>query len=210
MGEKLYLSGRGARDNETLYCFIDEEDKDLEEYRWYFNEKTQYVFRMEEGKTIYLHKCVAKRKYPEERDWWRNGEKLTVDHINRCRIDNTRDNIRLATRSEQQLNRALSINNKSGYTGVSYEKKRKMWKADITIQRENINLGRYEEKSDAVRIRRLANYIKMKMRAEDVEDLRDELRVVGGEYLGLCSEEERKEYYKTVRRMFKHRCADGV
>jgi len=47
----------------------------------------------------------------------REGE-MTFDHIDRNNQNNCADNIRLATRSEQGINRNIQINNKSGYKNI--------------------------------------------------------------------------------------------
>lgn len=46
---------------------------------------------------------------------WPDGD---IDHINRDKTDNRISNLRLVSRSENQLNRKRNRNNKSGYNGV--------------------------------------------------------------------------------------------
>ena len=43
---------------------------------------------------------------------------LSIDHINRDTLDNTRENLRIATRSEQNINQGMQKNNTSGVKGV--------------------------------------------------------------------------------------------
>ena len=69
---------------------------------------------------------------------------LQVDHINRDRLDNCRTNLRLATRSQNQANKAPGqVNNTSGYKGVTAQGN--AWEARIKVNREGIYLGRYPD-----------------------------------------------------------------
>lgn len=49
--------------------------------------------------------------------------------------------------------RNINKNNTSGVTGVSFDSKRKKWIAQITFQRKNHLIGRFDNKDDAVRAR---------------------------------------------------------
>ncbi len=46
------------------------------------------------------------------------GETLTIDHINRDSLDNRRENLRVASKRTQSINRGVRSTNKSGITGV--------------------------------------------------------------------------------------------
>lgn len=50
-----------------------------------------------------------------------------IDHVNGDRQDNHWENLRPATRSENQCNRDIIASNTSGYAGVSWHKKSNSW-----------------------------------------------------------------------------------
>lgn len=76
-----------------------------------------------------------------------------VDHINRNRADNRKENLRCCTRFENNLNRGKRSTNKSGVIGVHYDKKRNKWIANITYNKKRIFIGRYKTKQEAVKAR---------------------------------------------------------
>lgn len=69
-----------------------------------------------------------------------------IDHVNRNRHDNRLSNLRQATRSENMANTGISRRNTSGLKGVSYNPKRKLWRACITVNWKNNVLGYFETK----------------------------------------------------------------
>lgn len=50
--------------------------------------------------------------------------------------------------------RKINKNNSSGYKGVHYDKQRKKWSAQITFQRKNHHLGRFDTLEEAVEARK--------------------------------------------------------
>lgn len=58
--------------------------------------------------------------------------------------------------SNIKVNRKLNKNNSSGVTGVTYDKRRKKWAAQITFKNKGYSLGRYPKKRDAIRARKEA------------------------------------------------------
>lgn len=72
-----------------------------------------------------------------------------IDHINGDPGDNRIDNLRLCTHAENCRNGKLRSSNSSGFKGVSFDKSRQKWNAEITHQRRKIHLGRYETREEA-------------------------------------------------------------
>jgi hypothetical protein len=77
--------------------------------------------------------------------------KVTVDHKDRSGLNCQRYNLRIATRSQNASNTALSANNTSGYKGVSYHKARNKWQAQIRINYRNMYLGCFATAEEAAR-----------------------------------------------------------
>lgn len=76
-----------------------------------------------------------------------------VDHINKDRSDNRKQNLRCCSRSENVRNRGLCSSNTSGVTGVFFDKARDKWVASITHEHKRILIGRFATKEDAIRAR---------------------------------------------------------
>ena len=72
-----------------------------------------------------------------------------LDHINRIKSDNRIANLREVSRSENMQNTSLSVNNTSGYRGVSYFKQTGKWQAYIATNRKLHHLGLFESPESA-------------------------------------------------------------
>lgn len=79
-----------------------------------------------------------------------------IDHLNGIRCDNRPCNLRLVSASSNMKNSKQYKHNTSGITGVSWEKTHKKWRASINIGKKRVNLGRFDDVSDAIRARRKA------------------------------------------------------
>lgn len=82
-----------------------------------------------------------------------------VDHNNRVRHDNRWSNLKLATAQENQRNAGKSKNNTSGVTGVIWDRRRKRWFAQITIDRKSRFLGYFDDISSAALARKAAECV---------------------------------------------------
>lgn len=75
---------------------------------------------------------------------------LDVDHINRDTLDNRWSNLRVATRSQNMANTALDARNTSGASGVTWDKARNKWRAQLRVNGRKTNLGRFETREQAI------------------------------------------------------------
>lgn len=74
----------------------------------------------------------------------------TIDHRDLEHDHNWIDNLRPATRGEQNQNIRPNSRNKSGHIGVSWSKRLKRWRADICLNRKSRTLGHFVDKADAI------------------------------------------------------------
>lgn len=76
-----------------------------------------------------------------------------VDHRNKNRADNRKQNLRCCSFSENNRNRGLYSTNTSGVTGVAYDRKRGQWMATIMYNHKRIFIGRFSDKGGAIKAR---------------------------------------------------------
>ncbi len=116
--------------------------EELRKHRWYtFNGlKTDYAASKIglRGKTVFMHRMIL----PPPKG-------MFVDHINHNGLDNQRNNLRICDASQNQQNRGKNKSNLTGYKGVSWDKTRNKWKAQIMINRKQLCIGRYKTAEEA-------------------------------------------------------------
>jgi hypothetical protein len=135
--------------NSELVALVSDEDFEwLNQWVWHLS-KCGYVVRQKSvpGKTasgrqkrknVTMHRLVLTTIAP-----------LTVDHINRNRLDNRRENLRPATRSQQIQNRSINKITHSGYKGVHWHSLKEKWQARIKVNGVRKSLGYYDTKEKA-------------------------------------------------------------
>ena len=79
-----------------------------------------------------------------------------MDHINHIKSDNRLSNLRIVTHQENHKNQKLRGNNSSGVTGVYFNKKKKVWVANICVDGNTKYLGQSKDKNVAISIRKNA------------------------------------------------------
>lgn len=76
-----------------------------------------------------------------------NGSPLMVDHINGNRLDNRRENLRVATKAQNGHNQGIQRTNTSGYKGVTFHSGRGLgkWVAQIRVNGKRIHIGVFDD-----------------------------------------------------------------
>ena len=81
---------------------------------------------------------------------------IIVDHKNLNRLDNTRENLRICTQTQNCQNVAITKRNSSGIKGVSLDAHTGKWRATIHVNGKQKSLGRFINKINAIRVRKEA------------------------------------------------------
>ena len=105
---------------------------------------------MQRSKKIYLHRYIMRA---------RDGQK--VDHRNNDPLDNRKVNLRFATHQQNMFNKKKHPAHRgkptsSPYKGVTWDRSRKKYKAQIKKDGVNHNLGCYPDQRSAAKVYDLA------------------------------------------------------
>ena len=79
-----------------------------------------------------------------------------LDHIDRNKSNNSISNLREVSRSENNLNKGLQANNKTGIAGVYFHKKSDKYRAEIKRNNKTTSLGYFDTLDEAITARKLA------------------------------------------------------
>ncbi len=126
------------------YAIVSPEDyQDLSEYPWQLwetNSNVYYAVRCCGRKIVYMHRQIMNAPPGK-----------IVDHKDRNGLNNTRQNLRLATRSQNSCNRKRTKAGSSKYRGVYYVKGYGKWTAQIRYNGIVKYLGCFDNEEEAAR-----------------------------------------------------------
>ena len=123
-------------------ALVDDEDYEyLMQWRWHLH-SAGYASRKPRGdKQYYMHRELIACPLGME-----------VDHINRNPLDNRKQNLRAVPHWENMQNRPKQKNNKTGFKGVYYDRRRKLWWAMKVINRRKYYLGNFHAPAEAAMV----------------------------------------------------------
>lgn len=128
-----------------IFALVDDEDYyQLNKFNWYYHKTESNIYAKTEinGNPIMMHQMVLSSP----------SGKLTVDHINGNGLDNRKENLRLATRSQKRMNQRKTKNTTtSKFKGVSWCNREKSWRAYIHLNGKFKSLGYFNNEIRAAR-----------------------------------------------------------
>ena len=128
-------------------AIVDEQDFDkIKDYKWSSifcgKAKSPYAVSSHFGKIVYMHRIVMGAKSDQ-----------FVDHIDGNGLNNSRENLRFATTSQNNMNQCKRSDNTSGHKGISWCPDREKYQVYINIDRKRKSLGRYKTLEEAIYVR---------------------------------------------------------
>lgn len=122
--------------------YFDLEDYDKIKY-FCWNKSQRYVqAKLGDGNMILLHKLITN-----------TDENTMVDHKDRNSLNCRKSNLRICSYQENNRNASRRKDNKSGVTGVCWSKKYGAWIAYIHNNKKQTLLGKFSDKTDAIKTR---------------------------------------------------------
>ena len=94
----------------------------VKDHKWCYS-PTGYAVRREGGRKAsltHMHRVIAGAE-----------EGQVADHVNLDKLDNSCSNLRLVSRKHNNVNKAITSKNTSGYKGVSWIKRRNSWQSRL-------------------------------------------------------------------------------
>jgi hypothetical protein len=122
---------------EVVVVVDDEDYERVSKYKWYLN-PYGYIIRYVGSQTFQLHNEVL------------GVAPGNVDHKNRCKWDNTKENLRLVSHAVNIQN-SVSGRNHTGFKGVCFEKQTNKYRATIKFDGRQQSLGRHDTPEEAAR-----------------------------------------------------------
>lgn len=130
------------------YALIDDEDYAfLNNFNWKYHTASGYAYRNkskgrdgQRGGIIFMHRTINN-----------TPKGMEVDHINRDKLDNRKENMRNCFRVHNSRNRSGDKNTSSRHKGVHFKKQYGTFEATITVDGKRIYLGRFGNEDDAAK-----------------------------------------------------------
>jgi hypothetical protein len=131
-------------------ALVDDDDfEKVSAYKWYAAKLTNKIWYAQRN---VIDENTGKKKIQMlHRFIMQEFRKLHIDHINNDGLDCRKSNLRVATASQNGMNRGPSIDNLSGFKGVGWNGKSKRWEARLFTGNRNLFLGSFSCAEDAAR-----------------------------------------------------------
>lgn len=126
--------------SQNKFALVDDEDFEwINKLKWYYSSYGYATSKSSNYKTIFMHREILKV-----------SKGMVIDHVNRNKLDNRRENLRICNNSQNNANKSKQKGEFSSlYKGTYWDKFNKLWSCQITINNKIIRIGRFEQERHA-------------------------------------------------------------
>lgn len=123
-----------------------------------WNTQKDFTWFMSKNGYVITHKTINRKQTPVyfHLEIMSRKTGFVVDHINRNRLDNRKENLRIVDYEINAINSGMYKSNTSGIKGVHKRKDTGKWTSHITVNHKTIWLGCYSSLEDAKQARKEA------------------------------------------------------
>src|SRR5271166_1162595 len=154
-----------------LVAIVDDEDFQwLSQWTWQADQRaTNRTFYARRSDNVRMHRLILGAKPGQ-----------LIEHVNGNGLDNQKKNLRLCSSSQNLMNRNVGRNNKSGFKGVYWHKKNRVFCACIAMDRTTVHLGCFDSVEQAAKaydeaaIRYYGKFARTNFHIPGVQCLRDQ------------------------------------
>lgn len=130
-------------DSKNLSFIIDAEDYAIiKDYCWHIDVHGYVVAREQNGKIIKMHRLITNAL-----------EDDVVDHIDRNRSNNTKNNLRITNAKGNAINHTVRHSSCSEVSGVTWYDKNRKWRAFVIVDGKNKYVYYGDSKEEAIKAR---------------------------------------------------------
>lgn len=140
--------------------------------------------------TIYMHRMILDARTDE-----------TIDHRDANGLNNTRENLRHCTQSENIGNSRIGSRNSSGFKGVSMDKRRGTWRARIANRQVGGAFATAQEAArayDTAAFEKWGNFARLNFPGEPLRPIPNRLTRSRSGFKGVSFEPRTSRYYAQV------------
>jgi hypothetical protein len=131
-------------------CLVDDEDFDKLIGEIWFLTNQGYASASIDGKVFAMHHLVLRAEI--------KLAKQEVDHIDRNKLNNQKNNLRVVDRRVNNYNQNKRKDNTSGFKGIRWQETHNSWRARSVLNGKEIHLGYFKTLQEAIDAR--ANFEK--------------------------------------------------
>lgn len=111
------------------FALVDDADFEwLTQFKWSYHSEGYAVRTWPDNKAVLMHREILE-----------TPSGMDTDHKDRNRLNNQRNNLRIASRSQNLSNRVSA--------GIGWAKREQRWRARIKVNKKEIHLGYFQDKS---------------------------------------------------------------